>query len=190
MQQLRNIHLYASGLSVVLASSVLLLLGSTMQPKIVEGKEFSIVGIEVRTNNATEMTNHGVIPKQWGKFVSEGILDRIPNKVDATIYAVYTEYASDRNGDYTYVIGAKVNDTFAIPPGMVTKRVPAGKYTVVTSSKGPVQNIVPQAWRQIWSSEERSQLGGARAYKTDFEVYDQRSRDPQDSQVDIYVGLR
>jgi predicted transcriptional regulator YdeE len=161
-----------------------------MQPKIVEGEEFSIVGIEVRTNNATEMTNDGVIPKQWGKFVSEEILDRIPNKVDPTIFAVYTEYASGRNGDYTYVIGAKVNDALAIPPGMVTKRVPAGKYTVVTSSKGPVQNIVPQAWRRIWSSEDKSQLGGARAYKADFEVYDRRSRDPQNSQVDIYVGIR
>jgi predicted transcriptional regulator YdeE len=161
-----------------------------MQPKIVEGKEFLIVGTEVRTNNAREMTNDGVISKQWAQFVADGILDRIPNKVDPTIYAVYTDYASDRNGDYTYVIGAKVNDGLAIPPLMVAKRVPAGTYAVVTSSKGPVQHIVPQAWREIWSWEDKSQLGGQRAYKADFEVYDQRSRDPQDSQLDVYVGLK
>jgi len=161
-----------------------------MQPKIVEEKEFSIVGIEVRTNNAREMTHDGVIPKQWGQFVADGILDRIPNKVDPTIYAVYTDYASDRNGDYTYVIGAKVTDALAIPPVMVARRVPAGKYAVVTSSKGPVQNVIPQAWQKIWSLENKSQLGGQRAYKADFEVYDQRSRDPQESQVDVYVGIK
>jgi predicted transcriptional regulator YdeE len=161
-----------------------------MAPRIVEGKEFSIIGIEARTNNAKEMTNAGVIPKQWGKFFAEGILARIPNKVDPTIYAVYTDYASDRDGDYTFVIGAKVSETSAIPEGMVAKRVPAGKYSVVTSARGPVENVVPQAWQQIYGLEDKSQLGGSRAYKADFEVYDQRSRDPQDSQVDIHVGIR
>jgi predicted transcriptional regulator YdeE len=161
-----------------------------MAPRIVEGKEFSIIGIEARTNNAKEMTNAGVIPKQWGKFFAEGILARIPNKIDPTIYAVYTDYASDRNGDYTFVIGANVSETSAIPEGMVAKKVPAGKYSVVTSARGPVENVVPQAWQQIYGLEDKSQLGGSRAYKADFEVYDQRSRDPQDSQVDIHVGIR
>jgi predicted transcriptional regulator YdeE len=103
---------------------------------------------------------------------------------------VYTDYASDRNGEYTFFIGAKVSDASAIPAGMVVKRVPAGKYAIVTSAKGPVQNVVPQAWQQVWSLEDNSALGGARAYKADFELYDQRSRNPQDSQVDIYVGIK
>ena len=38
--------------------------------------------------------------------------------------------------------------------------------------------------------EDQGQLGGKRAYNTDFEVYDQRARDPQDSQIDIYVGVK
>ena len=161
-----------------------------MQPKIVEEKEFSVIGVEARTNNAKEATNAGVIPTQWNRFFAEGLLAKIPNKVDSTVYAVYTDYANDRNGDYTLVIGAKVSDTSAVPVGMVAKTVPAGKYAIVPSTKGPVQQIVPQAWRQVWSLEDRPQLGGARAYKADFELYDQRSRDPQDSQVDIYVGVK
>ncbi len=185
----RNAGMYAGGLLVILASTIVLL-GSTMQLKIVEEKEFSIIGIGARTNNAKEMTNDGAIPKQWNKFFAEGVLARIPDKVDSTIYAVYTDYASDRNGDYTYVIGAKVNDMSAIPSGMVKKRVPGGKYTIVSSSKGPVQSIVAEAWKQIWSLEDKSQLGGERAYKADFEVYDQRSQNPQDSQVDVYIGIK
>jgi predicted transcriptional regulator YdeE len=190
MNRLRgSLHLYATGLSVLFVATTILL-GSAMPPKIVEGKEFSVLGIEARTNNAKEMTNDGVIPRQWGRFFAEGILAKIPDKVDSTIYAVYTDYASDRRGDYTVFIGAKVSDTSAIPAGMVAKRVPAGRYAVVTSAKGPVQSVVPQAWQQIWSLEDKSQLGGARSYRADFETYDRRSRDPQDSQVDIYIGLK
>jgi predicted transcriptional regulator YdeE len=68
--------------------------------------------------------------------------------------------------------------------------VPAGRYALITSATGPVQSVVPQAWQQIWGLEDRSQLGGVRSYKADFEVYDQRSRDPQSSQVDVCIGIR
>ena len=189
MNRSRSTNLCLAGLSVLLVSSAVLL-GSAMTPKIVDGKEFSVIGIEARTNNSREMTNDGVIPRQWGKFFAEGILAKIPNKVDPTIYAVYTDYASDRSGDYTFFVGAKVSDTSAVPAGMVAKKVPAGKFAVIASARGPVQNVVPQAWQQIWSLEDKSQLGGTRSYKADFELYDQRSRDPQDSQVDIYVGIK
>jgi predicted transcriptional regulator YdeE len=164
--------------------------GGTMSPRIVEQKEFSIIGIEARTNNARETTGDGNIPKQWDKFFKEGVLQKIPNKVDSTIFVIYTDYASDRRGDYTYIIGAKVSDESAVPSGMVMKRVPKGKYAVLTTLKGPVQKIVPEAWQQIANLEDKSQLGGPRAYRADFEVYDQRSQNPQDSQVDIYVGIR
>lgn len=174
----------------VLTTLRLTLSGSSMPPKIVEEKEFSLIGIAARTNNAKEMTDGGVIPAQWNKFFSEGVLAKIPNKVDTNIYAVYTDYASDRNGDYTYFIGTKVSDATTVPTGMVMKTVSAGKYAVVTSTKGPVQKVVPLAWRQVWTLDDNSQLGGTRSYKADFEVYDQRSRDPRDSQVDLYIGIK
>ena len=79
-----------------------------MKPKIVEQPEFSIIGIQVRTSNAKETTGQGDIPKQWSKFYKEGIADKIPNKLDSTIYAVYTNYASDYNGAYDFIIGMKV----------------------------------------------------------------------------------
>jgi len=164
--------------------------GAAMEPRVVEQSEFSVIGIQARTTNAKEMTSDGAIPKQWEKFFKEGIADKIPNKVDSTIYAVYTGYASDRDGEYDFVIGMKVSSASAIPPGMVVKKVPGGRYAVVTSAKGPGAQVVPQAWQRIWSLEDSKQLGGARAYKTDFEVYDQRSQDPQNSQVDLYIGLK
>ena len=173
----------------VVVSSAALLLGSGMSPRVVEEKEFSIIGIEVRTNNAQEKTDKGAIGKQWGRFYQEGLLQKIPGKVDSTIYSVYTDYQSDRNGDYTYVIGAKVSNTSAVPAGMVAKKVPAQKYAVITVANGPVQTVIAQAWQEIWSLDDKGQLGGKRAYKADFEAYD-TSQDPQNSHVDIYVGIK
>ena len=164
--------------------------GAGMEPRVVEQPEFSVIGIQVRTGNAKEMTGGGAIPKQWAKFLKEGIADKIPNKMDSTIYAVYTAYASDRNGEYDFIIGMKVSSVSDVPPGMVAKKVPSGRYAIVTSVKGPVEQVVPRAWQRVWSLEDNKQLGGARSYKADFEVYDQRSQNPQDSQVDLYIGLK
>lgn len=152
--------------------------------------EFSIIGIEARTTNAKEMSGTGVIAAQWQKFFQEAIQAKIPGKVDGTIYALYTDYASNRNGEYSFVIGMKVKPDANAEPGMVRKHIPAGEYAVLTSGKGPVAQVVPAAWLEIWSLEEKNQLGGLRAYRDDFEVYDQRAADPLSSQVDIYVGLK
>jgi predicted transcriptional regulator YdeE len=159
-----------------------------MSMKIVEHAGFDLVGIEARTNNAMEMSGKGVIGAQWGRFMSEGLLDKIPNRVGDTIYALYTGYASDRNGDYDFVIGARVEGATEIPDGMVLKRVPAGKYAVITSDKGPGFEVVPKAWQKVWQMEDQKQLD--RAYATDFEVYDERAQNPQDAQIDLYIGLR
>jgi predicted transcriptional regulator YdeE len=161
-----------------------------MEPKIIEQPEFSIIGIQVRTANAKEMTGQGAIPKQWSKFNKERIADKIPHKVDSTIYAVYTNYASDYNGEYDFIIGMKVSSASDIPAGMVAKKVPSGKFAVITTAKGPVEKVVPQAWQHAYSLDNSHQLGGARAYRADFELYDQRSQNPQDAQVDLYIGLR
>jgi predicted transcriptional regulator YdeE len=163
---------------------------AAMEPRVVEQAEFSVIGIQVRTRNAKEVTGGGAIPKQWQKFFTEGIAGKIPNKVDSTIYAVYTNYASDYNGEYDFIVGMKVSSVSDLPPGMVAKKVPGGRYAVVTSAKGPVEQVVPQAWQRVYSLDDNKQLGGARAYKADFELYDQRSQNPQDSQVDLYVGLK
>ncbi len=118
-------------------------------------------------------------------------MSKIPDKVEQSIYAVYTDYASDANGQYTLVLGAKVrplpNPT--LPEGMVVKTVPAGQYAVFTSERGPVAKVVVDAWKQIWS-DYQSPANGERAYRADFELYDQRAADPNNAQVEIYIGVK
>jgi predicted transcriptional regulator YdeE len=149
---------------------------------------FTVIGIEARTNNAKEATLNGIIPKQWQKFFSEDISAKVPNKTEPNFYAVYSDYASDHNGEYAYLVGLRVKDGTAAPSGMIAKHVWGGYYSVFISEKGPLAKVVPGAWEYILNLEKGGIL--TRAYKTDFEVYDQRAQDPQNAQASIYIGLK
>ena len=121
--------------------------------------------------------------------MKEGLLSKIPNKVDSNILAVYTDYESDANGAYTFILGTKVSSAGDVPAGMVAKKIPAARYAVFTSEKGPVGKVVPETWSHIWALP-KSASGGNRAYQADFEVYDQRAADSQNARVDVYVGIK
>jgi predicted transcriptional regulator YdeE len=180
-------HSAFAALPVIIISAILA--GELSAPKTVRQTAFSVAGIEVRTSNAKEASGDGLIGKQWQKFFQEGMLEKIPNKVDGNIYAVYSDYASDKNGEYSLTIGARVPDGSPVPPGLVLETVTAGNYTVVTSEKGPVAKVVVAAWQRVWAMEDKRELA-PRAYKTDYELYDQRAADPQNSQADLYIGMK
>jgi predicted transcriptional regulator YdeE len=160
-----------------------------MNPKVMQQGGFTVVGISVRTSNAKEMTAEGVIGKQWGGFMAEGLLAKIPHKTDRGIVAVYTDYASDHNGEYTFLLGARVSSDAGVPAGMVAKKIQAGRYAVFTTERGPAAKVVPEEWMRI-NSLPKSAVGGDRVYGADFEIYDERASDPQNAQVDVYVGIK
>jgi predicted transcriptional regulator YdeE/peroxiredoxin len=161
----------------------------SMTPKIVEQPEFMMAGIAARTSNAKEMTADGVIGKQWARLMQEDVLAKIPNKADASVVAVYTDYASDKDGEYTYLLGARVTSEGELPAGLVAKKIPAGKFAVFTTEKGPGPKVVPEAWIRI-NSLPKAIAGGDRVYRADYEIYDERARDRQNLQADIYVGIK
>jgi predicted transcriptional regulator YdeE len=160
-----------------------------MNPRAVQQDGFTVVGIAVRTSNAEQMTEARPIGKQWERLFKEGVLAAIPNKADSNILAVYSEYASDKDGEYTYLLGARVTKVEKLPDGMTVKNVPAGRYAVFTSERGPVQKVIVEMWRRVWETP-KSALGGDRTYRADFELYDQRAQNPADAVVDLYVAVR
>jgi len=162
---------------------------ASMDPKVMQQDGFTVVGISARTTNAREMTADGVIGKMWGRFMSEGLAEKIPNKADRNLVAVYTDYAGNHDGEYTFLVGARVTSDTQVPQGMVAKKVPAGKYAMFTTEKGPAPKVVPELWMRI-NSLPRSEVGGDRLYRADFELYDERASDPQNLQADVYVGIR
>jgi predicted transcriptional regulator YdeE len=158
-----------------------------MNPAVIDG--FTVVGIEARTDNAREMAGGGIIAKQWGRFMGENLLAQIPNRIDGAILAVYSDYESDKDGEYSFMIGARVRSATGIPAGMMARKVPAGQYVVFTSERGPVDKVVVETWQKIWLAT-KAELGGERAYNVDFEIYDERASDPKNAQVEIHVGIR
>ena len=160
-----------------------------VNPRAVQQEGFTVVGITVRTGNREQMTAARPIGTLWERLFKEGVLAAIPDKADGNIVAVYSQYASDKDGEYTYLLGARVKKVESVPAGMTVEKVPAGRYALFTSERGPVQKVVVEMWRRVWETPKNA-LGGDRTYQTDFEVYDQRAQNPADAVVDLYVAVR
>ncbi len=152
---------------------------------------FSVAGLSARTCNQNEMTlskaKIGILMADyWHNNLSATLGARLN---PGTTYAVYTDYASDEHGDYTYLLGEHV--TSQEPQALTsfsTTVIPAGRYVKFTTEAGPMPQIVINAWHAIWQMTP-SDLAGTRSYQADFEVYDKRALDPAHAIVDIYIGL-
>ncbi len=188
LPQLFRVSLIAAAIMAVV---VAVLAEVTLKPRMVQLEAFQVVGTFNSTNNAKEAGPDAIIGKQWHEFLSRHLIDKIPDKLDNDVIAVYTDYADGGGGEYSFVLGARVKPTPnpTIPEGMIVKTVPGGRYAVFTTERGPLPKVVPDTWKQIWAYYKSPQ-NGTRAYQADFEVYDQRGTDPNSGQVDIYIGIK
>lgn len=145
-------------------------------------ESFTIVGIAVKTTNENgqSATDIGVL---WEKFMGEGILEKIPNKIDYAIYSIYTDYEGDYTKPYTTVLGCKVSDASSIPDGMVSVDINATNYSKYTTKGNLQEGVVYKAWTKIWNEDLD------RNYKADFEVYGEKAQDPTNAEVEIFIGL-
>lgn len=150
--------------------------------KTTKVEQFDIVGIRTRTINDGSAAKD--IPALWNRFMSENILENIPNKIDNTIYCLYTEYDGDHTQPYDVVLGCKVKNTNEIPDGFTYLHVPATNNAQFLA-KGVIEHgqAVVDTWMKIWQSELD------RSFSVDYEVYDERSQDLQNAEVDIFIGL-
>ena len=163
-----------------------------MQPVVTNKPAIKIIGIEVRTNNKDEISGNGKIGSQWQKFYQEEISAKIPNQIRPDeVMAIYTDYASDVNGEYSFILGKEVRtfDDVLLPAGMVAKVLPAAKYGVFTSPLGPIPGIVIEIWQYIWGLKP-GEVGGDRAYLGDYEIYDARSGDSNNARVDVFLSIK
>lgn len=161
-----------------------------MQKEQVTNPEMKLIGITARTNNFSEMSRtSSKISSTVKRYFQENLGEKIPNRKNPGVtIAAYTDFESDEQGEYTYFVGEEVTDFGVVPEGFTQVVVPAGAYQKFTTSPGKMPQVVINAWVEIWTMGPKD-LGGKRAFKTDFEVYDQRAMDPANTAIDIYVGL-
>jgi predicted transcriptional regulator YdeE len=132
---------------------------------------FTVMGREVRTLNARELSGQGAIGQLWSKMSPEL----------GTPVAVYSEYATDRDGEYSYMLGVEIGHDETLPLQFSRRDTEAGDYLCL-KSEGPVSpQLVAGLWRQIWALEDAGEL--SRAYRTDFEIY-------RGNGLELYVGVK
>lgn len=139
--------------------------------RIVELKEgFEIYGLKTRTNNADEMSGLGKIANLWKEFLNSS--DSDINE----IYGVYYDYASDLNGEYSLLAGAKSHSSEICEK----VEIKSARYAVFNSSSKST-NAAIELWSEIWKFFENSEI--KRAYKTDFEKY-------LNGELEIYISIK
>lgn len=161
-----------------------------MQKAVTTRNEIKLVGIQVRTNNQTEINPHtGKILPCLQKYFHQNVAAQIPNrKTSGTTFCCYTDYESDHTGDYTYFVGEEVSTFTGVPHGLETLVIPAQTYVKFTNGPAAMPEVVRQPWLKIWQMSPK-ELGGERTYLTDFEIYDERASDHQNIILDIYIGI-
>jgi len=162
-----------------------------MQKELIDQSEIKLVGLTARTNNKNEFDpKTAKIGELFGQFFGQNRASQIHHrKQPGVTFCVYTEYASDEHGDYTYLIGEEVSSFENVPTDMRMLIIPAAKYAKFITSSGQMPDVVIDAWKKIWAMSS-TDFGGQRIYIADFEVYDQRAADPAFASLDIYIGIQ
>lgn len=142
---------------------------------------FKVIGISVRTTNENGQSATD-IGELWNKFMSEGIIERIPNKIDNVILSIYTDYEGDYTKPYTTLLGCKVENLNKIPKGMIGKEFEGGSYSKFTAKGDLTKGAVFGEWSKIWGMDLN------RRYTADFEIYGEKAENPTNAEVDIFVA--
>lgn len=144
---------------------------------------FKVIGISVRTTNENNKAAQD-IGQLWQDFMGQEILNKIPNKVDNTVFSIYTEYESDHTKPYTTLIGCKVENLEDIPEGMMGKSFEGGDYVQFSAKGDLAKGLIIDKWNEIW------ELDIDRAYSADFEVFSEKAMNPQDAEIDFLIALK
>jgi len=149
---------------------------------IIKLSDFKLIGLRLdkKTTNSGGQSNIDC-GNLWQKFEKGDFAGRISNKIGDEIYAVYFDYERDHTKLFSYFIGCRVKINSEPALDMDTLTIPEQSYTKFIA-KGKMPDCISNSWKDIWDSKIK------RAYKYDFEVYDERSKDWDNAIVDIFVS--
>ncbi|KQB98897.1 AraC family transcriptional regulator [Pedobacter chinensis] len=146
-------------------------------------ESFKVIGISVRTTNKNNQVAKD-IGDLWGRFINDKVLEAIPNKIDNTIYSIYTDYESDHTKPYTTILGCKVKNLDTIPVGMVGKSIKGGNYVKFSTKGDLMKDLVINKWFEIWEMDLN------RLFTADFEVFGEKAQNPADAEIDILIAIK
>ena len=142
--------------------------------KIETQLERAIVGIECRASNDDPQSIGAV----WQRFMAEQLAEKIANRADGKLIAVYCDYEGDHTKPYTFFLGCVVDRIADLPNGFSSRRIPGGRY-VKRRAVGEMPHALVKEWTSIWESSLD------RSFIADFEIHDPKSPES----VDIFIGI-
>lgn len=142
---------------------------------------FDVVGISAKISgheNASEEIN-----ALWERFFKESVGQRVQNRVDDVIYAVYSDYEGDHTKPYRLTIGYKIKGEPNLGQSLAQVQVKAASYAMM-SAAGEQPKALIEAWTAIWQSDLE------RCFETDFEVYGARFFEEGVHEILVAVGVK
>lgn len=149
---------------------------------IKQNENVIIAGLSIRTTNENGQSGKD-IPALWQRFFAEGMLSKIPGKIDDTLYCIYTDYEMDHTRPYTTLLGCRVQAEVK-DPGISTKIFTGDKYRVFVAKGGLDDGIVYKEWLKIWNADIE------RLYTTDIEIYGEKSQDKLNAEIPILIAVK
>lgn len=136
-----------------------------------------IVGMSTITTNEAAFKQN-TIGKLWAEFQATPIQEKLANITSSSIFAVYSDYASDYHGQYKLTIGYAVSDAYNIPQGFTAATILPGKYKTF-KCKSPAPEDIIATWKMIWQQIDTKVLQPN--FIVMFEEY-------KDNEVTINIG--
>lgn len=147
-----------------------------------ENETVIIAGISVRTTNENNQSAID-IPALWSRFMAGDYQDKIPDKIDNTIYCLYTDYEKDHTRPYTTVLGYRVSKVDNLAEEIISKQFMAGRYEVFVAKGKMTDNIVFNEWLKIWGGDLK------RKFTTDIEIYGAAAQDVNNAEIPILIAI-
>ena len=150
----------------------------------VEIYDIYLVGLSLKKKTLNENGQSTIdCGNLWQEFEKNNVAGSIPGKLSDEVFGVYYQYEGDHTKPFLYFVGCKVSSHTEVLPGLENLIIPGAIYHKVTA-KGKMPGCIANAWKEIWASDI------PRAYKVDFELYDERSKDWNNAEVDIYLSIK
>ncbi|MFD2329080.1 GyrI-like domain-containing protein [Cohnella sp. GCM10020058] len=158
--------------------------------RIEERPSFLLAGISTVTTNAAELSGAGKLGKLYEQFYADQIKAGLGAYIQSPgFYSCYFNYEQDHLGCYEVMLGVHVGENPQDLPmeSVKTFLVPASRYAVFVTDRGPIVEVVQRSWAGIWQWSQ--QAGNERTFTGDFEYYGEHVK-PDDGQVEIYIAIR
>lgn len=158
--------------------------------RIEELPSFMLAGISAVTTNEAELSKDGKIGKLFEQFHSQNIGKKLGVNIQENgHYSCYFNYEQGDAGHYEIMVSVRIQEALQLQNLDMIKAftVPAAKYAVFVTERGPIIEMVQRTWADIWQWSQ--QPGNNRAFTGDFEYYS-KDINPEDGQAEIYISIK